>query len=171
MKTKNNFTTDNLFKMAGIVAILIVSFSVFYYLVLFLPNRENAKLMQERLQVKQQENEKLAVEKKRQVCLDEANDSYTINWIKTSEADGVIQPVKTVSDEYTVSSDGEFKTHKKTGKKYSISEHWIWSNTKNDWVANDERAQLTRLPTDQSDSLKERRDKAKDLCLKLYPVK
>ena len=164
-------TTDSIVKIAIISAVLIISFSVFYYLVIFLPKNEEMKLTLLQNDATKQKSELEHLEKKRQTCLDEAGDSYTLNWIKTSEAEGLIKPVTAVTEDFAALPGGEYKMNKKTGKRYTISEHYIWNNERNYWIANNERAQLTRLPANQSERMKDFYQEAKEMCLKLYPVK
>lgn len=86
-ETSLKLTADNAFKWAAVIATLIISFSVFYYFVIFLPNKDKSRSLneQQKLLEKTQTELNKAQDTKRDLedCLYKAekeyNDIFVIN--------------------------------------------------------------------------------------------
>lgn len=69
------------FNLSVIITFLLIGFSVFYYLVIFLPGKENTRLQQE--EAKQQDRQQ-----KISLCLKSAYEMYHDRWNSTCKLDG-----------------------------------------------------------------------------------
>lgn len=148
----NKFT-----KIILICAVLLVAFSVFYYFVIFLPQKDKAQLeQQQKEQLAKEEKEK---EAQRQAitnklllesCLNNADESYRADWamackINAQEITEGIQ--RCMIGGYLSKSDCE----------------GIWGKP------ND--SPDCSLPGATADRLEERWQQSKDNCFKMYPQK
>ena len=82
-KEKDSQKSGKLFKIIIGIAILLISFSVFYYFVIFLPHKEDQRIEVEK---DQKEEQKLNLNK----CLQEADYSYRMNWARNCEKEGTL---------------------------------------------------------------------------------
>ncbi len=70
---KNKNTTRTIFNFSVIFAILLIAFSVFYYLVIF-PSQKNEKQLQQQINLQEANNtQKISNQQKLSTCLDEVN--------------------------------------------------------------------------------------------------
>lgn len=75
-------STRSLFNLSVIATLLLIGFSVFYYLVIFLPGKEKDR-------VEQQRSESLTKETRLNSCFNQAYDSYVDRWNSTCKLDGL----------------------------------------------------------------------------------
>ena len=79
---------DNIVKLSVIAGALIVSLSIAYYFVIFLPQKEQARIEQHRQE--REETEKKARQSKifLQACLDNAYKGYSADWDSACQSQG-----------------------------------------------------------------------------------
>jgi len=85
-KIVQGLTLEKVIKLSIVLAILLVSFAVFYHYVIFLPQKEEARLKQEKQEqlakeIKEQEA-KAEAERALNVCLADAEESYSNQWYR-----------------------------------------------------------------------------------------
>lgn len=80
---------DKSIKFIAIGAMALISFSVFYYFVIFLPSKERMTLEQKRSEFLFQENEKQTNKLMLDACLADALDSYNTTWNSNCRNSGI----------------------------------------------------------------------------------
>ena len=91
---------DRAFKITTIIAVLIIAFSIFYYLVIFLPQKEQTKLeLEERLRAEVQKAEEARRQEEEEekklnkilleACIESAYDTYIEDWNKNCRTSGI----------------------------------------------------------------------------------
>lgn len=154
----NNKTEIEKYTRLGLVgAVLLVAFSVFYYLVIYLPGKENQKIETQRLEVEQQKKEKELKQESLSSCLTSADESYTNNWNNECKSQGklsdaCIKLVKMTFDEYA--KENNIPNEKRL---VAIDEFY---DKKHDCSC--------RLPTYNADTIEGWKKDAKDECYKRY---
>lgn len=99
-KKKEKLKSDSVTKLGIAIGILIISFSIFYYLVIFLPQKEQTRLSNEgaaKAEVKKEQEtakldaamQKLADKQLLDACLSDVSASYVASW--KSNCEGKVQ--------------------------------------------------------------------------------
>lgn len=151
-----NMSLDKFTKIILIFSVLLVAFSAFYYFVIFLPQKEEAKIELEKEQQaqKQQEQKKEELERKKQqllldACLKDAYETYTADWTNACKLQA-----KRITE----------------GIQSCISGYLTESDCKKIWGEPDDSPDCS-LPADTADTLEKRLQQNKDECFKKYPQK
>lgn len=119
-----NFFKDNWFKLVISLAILLVCISIFYYFVIFIPQKERAKMEQQE-KVKQEEQAKeLSKKELFDNCMQEVEDNFRRNSMGLCSSMGYTQEqidnlecqvrndvVKKMEDEQKAGQDRCFKNY------------------------------------------------------------
>ncbi|GEM_PF-5741237 len=104
----NNLTSSKGIKLSTIIGILLVSFSIFYYLVVFLPQKNNQQIEQKTQTEILKTYSQITNQQKLQECLDDVNKrvsdpkfSEAMKGVKvnSNEAKVVLDLIKQLKDE------------------------------------------------------------------------
>ncbi len=86
---KNTEKINTTFRIAITVGIVLVSLSIFYYFVIFLPQKEETKMKQLKQEQEATQRAKYIDEAFRDVCLEDADKGYLVNWNKECKSRGL----------------------------------------------------------------------------------
>jgi len=160
---KINF--DKLAKGVLIFSLLLVAISFFYYYVIFLPQKEESRLEQQRQEqlakeYKEQEA-KEDIQKNKELldnCLTGAVNTYSRQWDRECEAQGLL--TEECKELLNMSFEDYQKKYNLSGLLEGYSDYVIKKNECS-----------CRLPTHKADDLESYRKELKDECFKKYPQK
>ena len=164
---------DKIIKLSIVASVLLIGFSLFYYLVIFLPQKEQNRInlqKQEQLieenekqaKIEQQKNKEVEEQKEKEEaekeieknklllgnCLSNTYETYNGDWARACESQAEIIS-KGIKDCIGLLSENDCKR--------------IWGEPDN--------SPDCSLPAEVADTLNERRQKNKDECFKIYPQK
>jgi len=172
---KEKITLNHIVKLTLILAILLIASSVFYYYVIFLPQKEEAKLEQQRQeQLAKEEQERQVLERELQekeeaeqalnACLADAESNYHEQWYRECKGQGKL-------------TSRCISLHEMTFEEYAEQ-----NNIPDDPLSSErfealldfyeERDECScRLPLSNADRINQQLQDDKDECFKKYPQK
>ena len=148
---------DTITRLGIIASVFLIAFSIFYYLVIYIPGKERQKVEDQ----KQEELQKKKVEddKKLQLdnCLNEADGQYTRNWNAECKSQGKLSAscIKLLDMTYE-----DYKKENNISKEDSLSKLTEFFNKRGECSC--------RLPLDNSDRIDGWRKDAKGECYRKY---
>lgn len=146
----NSLTLDRAIKLSIVSGILLISLAIFYYLVIFIPHREQAKLDQQKQQQTEADRQARLNSLKLSGCLDAAQGDYSANWASNCKSNAVA---------------------KTTGYNNCLNEAYMTAATcASVWGSPDDSPNCS-LPTALANSLDDGLKNARDECYKRYPQK
>jgi len=159
-------------KMIG-ASLLIVSLSVAYYFVIYLPKKENAVIeLQKQEQLKKEQKEQADVDKKSETkqlldsCLKSAEINYTYNWNQTCKSRGLLsQSCIDLLDMDIL----EYYKQQNISSTLSSNEATNARLKAIDEFDKKKRDCSCMLPATASESIEKYRVNSKDECFKKYP--
>jgi len=86
MEEKN---VNMVIKLSIVVAVLLSSFSVFYYFVIFLPQKEKEKMQLQQQEMQTKENRRSYNNLMLEACLQDTYSNYTANWNSNCKVSGL----------------------------------------------------------------------------------
>lgn len=88
----------NIFNLSVIATFLLIGFSVFYYFVIFLPEKERGRVEQVRQEGLNKEIQKREQETKLDTCFNQAYEAYIARWNGICKIDGLEEKCKLPAD-------------------------------------------------------------------------
>lgn len=149
------------------ISLLIVAVSIAYYLLIFIPSKEQTKLETQKVVEQKKEFEKVSISTKRENCIFDAEENYYAYWNKRGKELGTLNYVKNFKIEGVGSE--QWKLDLDTNRKLSMEEVWVWDEQKQDWVVNRLLAQNVKLPSDEVERIDGQLKDKKEECFRLYP--
>lgn len=152
-KIITDITLERVIKLSIVLAILLVGFAIFYHYVIFLPQKEETRLKQEK-QAKEETEQAL------NTCIADAEKSYSNQWYKECKGRGAL-----------------------TGRCISLHEMTFDEYVEEENIPDDKRLDALvdfykeknecscRLPLDLADRVNKSLQDDKDECFKRYPQK
>ncbi len=161
--TKQNKTNKNLL----LIPLSLIAVAIFYYLVIFLPQREQTKIDSTNKEKKEELLSKSLEKKNLNNCLDEAENNETWAWVSECERTNQLTFSK---DTFVNSEEKETKTSMNNYASYSLDEKWIYNKEEDDWVPNTDLIKNCELPIDWIKRVETNLKEQKDECFKRYPT-
>ena len=168
---------DKIIKLSIVASVLLIGFSLFYYLVIFLPQKEQNRIdlqKQERLveenekqaKIKQQKNKEIEEQKEKEEaernltnCLTDAEDSYYKSWNEMCKRLGKLSK----ECEEILFADNYFDYLKKHPEFQSENSLKLFMKKQNECSC--------LLPSNHADTFDKRLQEDKNECYKKYPQK
>jgi len=166
---KNNknmriFLKDNWFQVIIALAIILVAISVFYYFVIFIPQKEQARIdqqKQEQLAKDQKEQEaKQQAEQALNTCLADASTSYSDQWYRECKSQGKL------TNRCIALHDMTLEEYAKEKNITADKQFTVWGD-----FYKEKNGCSCRLPLDNADRINKSLQDDKDECFKKYPQK
>lgn len=177
----NEFIKQNWFKLSFSVSVILIGISIFYYFVIFIPNKEEVRIKQEELKIEQakqeqfekqtrEEKTKLEAEEALNSCVALADKNYVALWNQECEDLGKLSiECKEILDlSYQEYLDKHNLTVEDYKKQRGITKEFFGDVS--DYYQRREDCSC-RLVTSTANRFDDILQKNKDECFKKYPQK
>jgi len=175
LQTITGMTLGNAVKISIVLAVLLVSFAIFYHYVIFLPQKEEAKLEQQRQEQLTKELKEREEQEALDACIANAEKKYNDQWNKECKALGRL--TSSCIDIHELSFSEYLDKYDLNPETYNQQRELPVTGEAEDFIVglfdyferrNDECS--CRLPISTADRFGERLDEAKAECFKRFSL-
>lgn len=155
MKEKNSI--DKITRLGLVGALLLVAFSIFYYLVIYIPGKESQKVEAQKLETELAEQAEYDKKIELETCITNAEVSYSNNWNAECKSQGKLSAscIKLLDTNYE-----EYRKENNISKEDSLVKLTEYFKEREECSC--------RLPSYNSDRIEGWRKEAKDECYRKY---